>query len=108
MIEICRDPSLIQRAYEAIVKEAERSPAFREVVASAWRKIYRSKKKWLQPTSRQNLSEARLTRLCEDVTKFAEQVGETPAHSAPDPERWRGLEERSLRGKNLQEKTLSS
>jgi beta-N-acetylhexosaminidase len=108
MIEICRDPSLIQRAYEAILKEAERSPAFREVVASAWRKIYRSKKKWLQPSSRQNLSETRLARLCEDVKKFAEQVGETPAHSAPDPERWTGLEERSLQQKDLQEKTLSS
>ena len=44
MIEICRDPALIQRAWEAILKEAEGSRAFREVVASAWRKIYRSKK----------------------------------------------------------------
>ncbi len=91
MIEICRDPALIQRAYEAIVKEAERSRAFREVVASAWRKIYRSKKRWLQPTRRQNLSPGRLDRLCEDVKKFAAQVGETPVSSAPDPERWRGL-----------------
>jgi beta-N-acetylhexosaminidase len=91
MIEICRDPALIQRAYEAIVKEAERSRAFREVVASAWRKIYRSKKRWLQPTRRQNLSPGRLDRLCEDVKKFAAQVGETLVSSAPDPERWRGL-----------------
>jgi beta-N-acetylhexosaminidase len=92
MIEICRDPSLIQRAWEAILKEAERSPAFREVVASAWRKIYRSKKKWLKPTRRQNLSTTRFDRLCEEVRKFAAQVGETPATSAPDPERWKGLQ----------------
>jgi len=90
MIEICRDPALIQRAYEAIVSEAERSPAFREVVASAWRKIYRSKKRWLQPTRRQNLSPARLDRLRDDVKKFAAQIGEIPATSAPDPERWTG------------------
>ncbi len=91
MIEICRDPALIQRAYEAIVKEAERSRAFRAVVASAWRKIYRSKKRWLQPTRRQNVSDTRLDRLCKDIREFAALVGETPATSAPDPERWQGL-----------------
>jgi beta-N-acetylhexosaminidase len=91
MIEICRDPALVQRAYEALIKEAERSPAFSECVASAWRKIYRSKKRWLEPTRRQNLSPARLDRLSEDVKHFAELVGEAPAVSA-DPERWKGLQ----------------
>jgi beta-N-acetylhexosaminidase len=89
MIEICRDPALVQRAYEALVKESERSPAFRELVASAWRKIYRSKKKWLHPARRQNLSEARIGRLCEEVKEFAQRVGEAPTVSA-DPERWKG------------------
>lgn len=91
MIEICRDPALVHRAYEAIVKEAERSRAFRNVVASAWRKIYRSKKKWLQPTRRQSPSDTRLQRLCDDVRQFAQTVGEAPVHSA-DPERWHGLD----------------
>lgn len=90
MIEICRSPELIHRAYEALLKEAEHSRAFRDMVASAWRKIYRSKKKWLQPVKRQNLSEGRMHRLCEDVRGFAQDVGEAPAVSAPDPERWRG------------------
>ncbi|MGA8160785.1 MAG: beta-N-acetylhexosaminidase [Acidobacteriaceae bacterium] len=90
MIEICRDPALVHRAYEAIVKEAERSRAFRNVVASAWRKIYRSKKKWLQPTRRQSPSDTRLQRLSEDVKAFAHTVGEAPTYSA-DPERWHGL-----------------
>jgi beta-N-acetylhexosaminidase len=90
MIEICRDPGLVHRAYEAIVKEAERSRAFRDVIASAWRKIYRSKKKWLQPTRRQSPSDTRLQRLCEDVRQFAQTVGEAPTASA-DPERWQGL-----------------
>jgi beta-N-acetylhexosaminidase len=90
MIEICRDPALIQRAYEAILKEAERSRAFRAVVASAWRKIYRSKKRWLHPTRRQNLSDTRLDHLREDVKEFAELIGEAPAASAPDPEIWKG------------------
>ncbi|HEX4038757.1 MAG TPA: beta-N-acetylhexosaminidase [Acidobacteriaceae bacterium] len=89
MIEICRDPGLLQRAFEAIVREAERSRAFREVVASAWRKVYRSKKRWLQPARRQNLSSTRLERLCEDVKSFGRKVGEAPTHSA-DPPRWEG------------------
>lgn len=90
MIEICRDPALVQRAYEAIVKEAERSRAFRNVVAAAWRKIYRSKKRWLQPTRRQTPTETRLERLCDDIRSFSQTVGEAPIHSA-DPERWQGL-----------------
>jgi beta-N-acetylhexosaminidase len=89
MIEICRDPELIQRAYEALLKEAERSRAFRELVSSAWRKIYRSKKKWLHPQRRQNLSEGRISRLCDEVREFAERVGEAPVHSA-DPVVWAG------------------
>jgi beta-N-acetylhexosaminidase len=90
MIEICRDPSLIERAFAVLVQESERSPAFRELVASAWRKIYRSKKKWLQAARRQNLSESRITRLCDEVREFAGQVGETPVISV-DPERWKGV-----------------
>lgn len=89
MIEICRDPVLIQRAYEALLKEADRSAAFRDLVASAWRKIYRSKKKWLQPLRRQNHSDTRMKKLCEDVQEFAAKIGEAPAVSA-DPERWKG------------------
>ncbi|HEY6445382.1 MAG TPA: beta-N-acetylhexosaminidase [Acidobacteriaceae bacterium] len=89
MIEICRDPALVLRAYEALVREAERSAAFAELVASAWRKIYRSKKKWLQPVRRQNLSESRMERLCEEVRRFADEVGETPVHSE-DPVAWAG------------------
>ena len=87
MIEICRDPSLVLRAYEALLREGERSPAFRDVIASAWRKIYRSKKCWLQPQRRQNLSENRMQRLCEEVRSFAEEVGEAPAVSH-DPQPW--------------------
>lgn len=89
MIEICRDSELILRAYEALLREAERSEAFRELIASAWRKIYRSKKKWLQPARRQNLSDGRIARLCDEVQSFAAKVGEAPVVSA-DPAGWDG------------------
>ncbi len=90
MIPICRDPDLIERAYETLLREGERSAAFAEAVASAWRKIYRSKKRWLQQVRRHTPSDERLTRICEEVKAFAAEIAETPVHSA-DPERWRGL-----------------
>lgn len=90
MMPICRDPELIERAYEAMVREGERSAAFADAVASAWRKIYRSKKRWLQPMRRHTPSDERLNRLCEEVKEFAGEIGETPVRSG-DPERWRGM-----------------
>lgn len=90
MIPICCDPGLIDRAYEALVREGERSAAFSEAIASAWRKIYRSKKRWLQPVRRHTPSSERLNRLCEEVKAFSQEVAEAPAHGG-DPERWRGL-----------------
>jgi beta-N-acetylhexosaminidase len=89
MIEICRDPQLIHRAYEALLHEAEKSRAFSALIASAWRKIYRSKKAWLQPERRQNLSDTRIRRLRDDVRAFAGFVGETPVVSL-DPTGWTG------------------
>lgn len=89
MIPICRDPELIERAYETLVREGERSAAFAEAVASAWRKIYRSKKRWLQPVRRHTPSAERLNRLCEEVKAFGQEIAEAPVHSG-DPERWRG------------------
>jgi beta-N-acetylhexosaminidase len=44
LIEICRDPALLLRAYEALLSESERSPAFRRIVESAFRKIIRAKR----------------------------------------------------------------
>jgi beta-N-acetylhexosaminidase len=90
MIPICRDPELIQRAYEVLLREGEHSPVFADAVASAWRKIYRSKKRWLQPVRRHTPSAERLSRLCEEVKAFAAEVGEAPVRTG-DPERWRGL-----------------
>jgi len=43
ILEICRDPALILRAYEALLSEAETSPSFRRRVQQAARRITRSK-----------------------------------------------------------------
>jgi len=44
LLEICKDPALILRAYEALLSEAERSPSFRRTVEAAFRKIVRAKR----------------------------------------------------------------
>jgi beta-N-acetylhexosaminidase len=43
LIEVCKDPSLLLRAYEALLAEAERSIAFRNIIQRASRKIVRAK-----------------------------------------------------------------
>ena len=44
LIEVCKDPSLLLRAYEALLAEAERSSAFKNIVQTACRKIIRAKR----------------------------------------------------------------
>ncbi|MGI8772142.1 MAG: beta-N-acetylhexosaminidase [Acidobacteriaceae bacterium] len=47
LIEICKDPALILRAYEALLREAESSPAFRRIVEGTAAKVRRSKRQLL-------------------------------------------------------------
>jgi beta-N-acetylhexosaminidase len=44
LVEICKDPTLILRAYEAVLTEAEASPAFRRIVEKAGQKIVAKRK----------------------------------------------------------------
>jgi beta-N-acetylhexosaminidase len=44
LLEICKDPVLILRAFEALLSEAETSLAFRRIVEVAFRKITRAKR----------------------------------------------------------------
>lgn len=43
ILEICKDPSLLLRAYEALLSEAERSPSFRHRVQLAAGRVFRSR-----------------------------------------------------------------
>jgi len=44
LIEVCKDPSLLLRAYEALLAEAERCAAFTKTIQAACRKILRAKR----------------------------------------------------------------
>ncbi len=47
LVEICKDPSLVLRAYEALLREAETSRSFRHIVQNAANKVRRSKRRLL-------------------------------------------------------------
>jgi beta-N-acetylhexosaminidase len=74
LIEICRDPALILRAYEAILAEAERSPAFRGRVELSFRRITQFKSEHFNAAMPRNPSSAQLNKLRADTIKFAGAV----------------------------------
>jgi beta-N-acetylhexosaminidase len=47
LLEICKDPSLVVRTYEALLSEGERSSAFRRRIATSERRIAQGQKKLL-------------------------------------------------------------
>jgi beta-N-acetylhexosaminidase len=72
IVEICKDPSLVLRAYEALLAEAERSPIFRRLVHKASNSILSFKERRLAvPISRR---QPRLERLRLEIKTFAQQI----------------------------------
>lgn len=71
LIEICRDPSLVLRAYEAILTEAERSAAFRKRIEFSSRRVTESKHRHLDARMPKP---AQIERLREAVNKFSGEI----------------------------------
>ena len=74
LIEICRDPALILRAYEAVLIEAERSPAFRRRVASSCRRITEWKHRSLDAHMPRPASDAQIGKIRAEVQRFSEEL----------------------------------
>ena len=74
LIEICKDPALVLRAYEALLTETERSAAFRKRVQEASAKIVRFKHRHLKAQLPRSVSAAQIEKLRAEVNKFAEEV----------------------------------
>ncbi len=70
LIEICKEPSLVLRAYEALLREAEKSSAFRRAVESANRKIARARKMLPPPSSIKPPSRLQTERLRAEIAAF--------------------------------------
>lgn len=75
VIEICKDPSLVLGAYEALLAEAERSAVFRRRVETAARRVVEHKDRYLDAAMPRAVSQAQIEKLRGTVKKFAEDVG---------------------------------
>ena len=77
---ICHQQELVERAYEAVIREAERDRKFRERMAESVRRVESQKKKllasirWRGLGGASALSAARLQRLSRQLWEFSEQV----------------------------------
>ncbi|MFZ0663123.1 MAG: beta-N-acetylhexosaminidase [Acidobacteriaceae bacterium] len=74
LIEICRDPSLVLRAYEAILAEAERSTAFRKRVESSARRVAEAKSRHLDARMPRPASPAQIEKIRKAVMKFSGEI----------------------------------
>jgi beta-N-acetylhexosaminidase len=77
---ICHEQELIEQAYEALAKEAERDRTFRQRVAESAKRVESQKKKMLNSIHRRvssgssSPSAAKLERLSRQLWEFSEQV----------------------------------
>lgn len=74
LIEVCRNPALVLRTYEAILTEAERSAAFRRRIETSSSRVLTHKRRLLTHAFPRVPSAAALARLREKVLKFAEDI----------------------------------
>jgi beta-N-acetylhexosaminidase len=74
ILEICKDPALILRAYEALLSEAERSLSFRNRVQQTAQRIARHKKRRLPVSITQQISPETLNRLKVQTQNFAREL----------------------------------
>jgi beta-N-acetylhexosaminidase len=77
LLEICKDPALVIRAFEALLREAEHSAAFRRIVGSAARKIAAAKRRLLTQPMTKPPSQVRVDKLRTAVLSFTEQISLT-------------------------------
>lgn len=72
LVEICKDPALILRAYEALLREGECSPAFRRRMQAAARKVADSKDRMLDGHMPKAPAPAALEKLKTEIRMFSE------------------------------------
>jgi beta-N-acetylhexosaminidase len=74
LIEICHSPELILRAYEALLREAERSRAFRTLLLTRARRVQTARKHLFAAKQSPALSPTQLENLRTKIQHFAAQV----------------------------------
>lgn len=76
LVEICKEPALIFRAYEALLTEAERSAAFRRIVEQAARKVQTTRDKKAAIPPRKGPTEKQMEHLRREITEFRTEARE--------------------------------
>lgn len=71
LIEICRDPSLILRSFEAMLTEAERSTTFRRRIHTSYRRVIQAKHRLLDTKMPRSASTAHLDKLRASIMRFS-------------------------------------
>lgn len=74
ILEICKDPSLVLRAYEAVLAEAERSVVFRRRVEASCRRVLALKRRCLVSALPRVPSDVAIARVRAAVERFAKDV----------------------------------
>ncbi len=75
LIEICKDPALILRAYEALLREAESSRTFRRIVKRAAAQVRRNKRRLLgRDTFAKPPSQSEIRALRDSIERFSADV----------------------------------
>ena len=75
VVEVCRDPALVFAAYEAILREAEKSPAFARLLRRAAAKVQS-----VTPVKTSTApKDAAVIQMRTAIERFTEQVAKAPA-----------------------------
>jgi beta-N-acetylhexosaminidase len=82
LLEICKDPALLIRAYEALLSEAEKSRAFQRIIETASRKIRRKRRALNAAPLNKPPSQAQIAKLREEVTAFRSKCPEPEMRTA--------------------------
>jgi beta-N-acetylhexosaminidase len=85
LIEICHSPELILRAFEALLREAERSRAFRTLLLARARRTQKERARLFSAKPAAALSSTQLDALRSRIQRFSERIGSlqpTEAHTA--------------------------
>lgn len=74
LLEVCRDPALIVRAYEAVLAEAERSQVFRLRIRRLSERVRTAKSSLLDPLPPRDATPEQLARLRSDIHLLSVEV----------------------------------
>ena len=94
LLEICKDPTLVFRAYEAVLSEAERSPVFRTRVRRACSRVVAHKQRLLDPHLPRTATVEQIARLRGNILLFTAEL-EASQRARTQPGAWSTAAERA-------------